>query len=122
MTESLLVLDTNICLYYLGGRLVDPLPLGQYFVSIITEMELLSYPHLSTDEEKQIHIFLNHLIVIGIENEIKQLAISFRKNYKIKLPDAVIAATARFLDATLLTNDQKLTNLTEIKTQSLAII
>lgn len=38
MTESLLVLDTNICLYYLGGRLVDPLPLGQYFVSIITEM------------------------------------------------------------------------------------
>ncbi len=122
MTESLLVLDTNICLYYLGGRLADSLPLGQYFVSIITEMELLSYPHLSTDEEKQIQIFLNHLIVIGIENEIKQLAISFRKNYKIKLPDALIAATARFLDATLLTNDQKLTNLTEIKTQSLAII
>ncbi len=85
-------------------------------------MELLSYPPLTTDEEEQIQIFLNHLIIIGIENNIKESAISFRKKYNFKLPDALIAVTALSLDATLLTNDQKLTNLTEIKIQSLAII
>jgi len=38
------LLDTNIALYLLGGRLEAPLPSGEYGVSVITEMELLSWP------------------------------------------------------------------------------
>jgi len=48
------ILDTNIVLYFLGARLANPLPSGQYFISVITEIELLSYPSLSPDEEIQI--------------------------------------------------------------------
>lgn len=40
------VLDTNAVLYLLGGRLAEPLPEGRYFASVMTEMELLSYPLL----------------------------------------------------------------------------
>lgn len=47
ISQPLIVLDTNIALYYLGGRLTTPLPSGLYHASIITEMELLSYPNLS---------------------------------------------------------------------------
>jgi hypothetical protein len=36
------VLDTNAILYLLGGKLAHPLPTGQYFISVISEMELLS--------------------------------------------------------------------------------
>jgi hypothetical protein len=36
------VLDTNAILYFLGGKLAQPLPTGQYFISVISEMELLS--------------------------------------------------------------------------------
>jgi len=38
------VLDTNAILYFLGGKVAQPLAPGRYFVSVISEMELLSYP------------------------------------------------------------------------------
>ena len=116
MSQALIVLDTNVALYYLGGRLINTLPAGQYFVSVITEIELLSYPSLSSDQEVLIRDFLTHVTVMGLDSNIKDLAIALRKTYRLKLPDAVVAATAKFLNAMLLTNDIKLTNLTEINT------
>jgi predicted nucleic acid-binding protein len=47
------LLDTNIVLYLLGGRLAAPLEKGPYYVSVITEMELLSYPDLTDETEMQ---------------------------------------------------------------------
>ena len=35
------LLDTNVALYLLGGRLAVPLPVGDYGVSVLTEIELL---------------------------------------------------------------------------------
>ena len=122
MTQALILLDTNVVLYFLGGRLAHPLPLGQYFVSVITEIELLSYPSLSPDEETQIRDFLTKITVVGIESNIKELAITLRKQYRLKLPDAIIAATAQSLNVTLFTNDARLANLTEINAQSVQIL
>jgi predicted nucleic acid-binding protein len=119
--QPVIVLDTNIILYLLGCRLANPLPLGQYFASIITQIELLSYSSLSSEEEKQIINFLDCITVIGIDNNIKNLAIVLRKKYRLKLPDAIIAATTQSLDATLFTNDIRLISLTEINTQSVEI-
>jgi predicted nucleic acid-binding protein len=47
------LLDTNVALYLLGARLAEPLPAGSYGVSVITEMELLSWPSLTADEERE---------------------------------------------------------------------
>ena len=120
--EPLILLDTNIVLYFLGGRLAAPLPVGQYVVSVITEIELLSYPSISGDEETQISNFLTKITVVGIEVKIKELTIALRKKYRLRLPDAIIAATAQSLNATLLTNDVTLAKLTEITTQSVQIL
>ncbi|MEH2144963.1 MAG: type II toxin-antitoxin system VapC family toxin [Nostoc sp.] len=109
------------CIFW-GGRLVNPLPSGQYFISMITEIELLSYPSLSLEEETQIIDFLNKITIIGIDNNIKNLTIAFRKQYKLRLADAIIVATAKSLNATLFTNDVRLANLTEINTQSVQIL
>jgi predicted nucleic acid-binding protein len=122
MTQSLIVLDTNIALYYLGGRLTTPLPNGLYHVSIITEMELLSYPNLSQAEEQQIQSFLSQLLIVNIDGPIKNIAIALRKQYRLKLPDAIVAATAQSLNALLLSNDKKLSNITTLKTQLLPIV
>ncbi|MFB2877097.1 type II toxin-antitoxin system VapC family toxin [Floridanema aerugineum] len=122
MTEPLILLDTNIVLYYLGGRLTNPLPSGNYFISVITEIELLSYPSLSADEELQIRNFLAKITVVGLDGNIKELAIAFRKNYRLRLADAIIAATAQSLNAILFTNDLRLANFTEITVQSLPIL
>ena len=116
------LIDTNVVLYLLGGRLAKPLPSGKYFISVITEIELLSYPSLNFDEEIQIRDLIEKITVISIESNIKELAITFRKEYKLKLPDAIIVATAKSLNAILLTNDVKLTKLTTINTQSVQIV
>ena len=47
------LLDTNVALYLLGGRLAAPLSTGSYGISVITEMELLAWPSLTTEEEKK---------------------------------------------------------------------
>ncbi|MBW4691071.1 MAG: type II toxin-antitoxin system VapC family toxin [Lyngbya sp. HA4199-MV5] len=121
VNQPLIVLDANIALYYLGGRLTAPLPSGSYHVSIITEMELLSYPNLSQAEEQTIRNFLAQLLIIGIDESIKSIAIALRKQHRLKLPDAMIAATAQSLNALLLTNDLKLASLTTLKTQALPL-
>ncbi|MEQ9551449.1 MAG: type II toxin-antitoxin system VapC family toxin [Coleofasciculus sp. G3-WIS-01] len=121
LTQNLILLDTNVVLYFLGGRLTNPLPSGQYFVSVISEIELLSYPSLSSDEEVQIRGFLAKITVVELESSIKDLAITFRKQYRLRLLDAIIAATAQFLNARLFTNDVRLANLSEIPTHSVQI-
>ncbi|MBD6614947.1 type II toxin-antitoxin system VapC family toxin [Komarekiella sp. 'clone 1'] len=122
LIQPLILLDTNIALYFLGGRLVNPLPSGQYFISVITEIELLSYPSFSLEEETQIIDFLNKIRVVGVDNNIKNLTIEFRKQYKLRLPDAIIVATAKYLNAILFTNDIRLARLIEINTQTVQIV
>lgn len=119
--EQLILLDTNVVLYYLGNRLIDPLPIGKYLVSVITEIELLSYPNMSDSEGLIVRDFLDNITVVGLTNNIKELAIAFRKNYRLKLPDAIVVATAKSLNANLLTNDLKLRSLTEIHSESVSI-
>ena len=121
VNKSPVLLDTNIALYYLGGRLIDPLPIGIYYISIISEIELLSYPHLNPNEEKQIQSFLSQLLIINIDRSVKITAILLRKQYRLKLPDAIIAATSQSLQATLLTNDRQLLNIESLTTQSMSI-
>ncbi|MEH2325791.1 MAG: type II toxin-antitoxin system VapC family toxin [Nostoc sp.] len=122
LTQPLFLLETNIVLYFLGGRLVNPLPSEQYFISVITEIELLSYPSISLEEETQIIYFLNKITVVGIDNNINNLTIALRKQYRLKLADAIIVATAKSLNTMLFTNDVRLANLTKINTQSMQIV
>lgn len=111
------VLDTNIILYLLGGRLAEPLPAGSYAISVISELELLAYPGLVLSEEQRIRAFLADIAVMELTQAIKDRAVDLRKRHSLKLPDAIVAATALILDATLLTNDQRLLSLPEVPTQ-----
>jgi len=121
VSQSPIVLDTNIALYHLGGRLTAPLPSGLHHAFIVTEMELLSYPNLSKIEEQRVQNFLAQLLIVGINEPIKSMAIALRKQHRLKLPDAIISATAQSLNALLLTNDLKLSSITTLQTQSLSI-
>lgn len=122
MSQPVFLLDTNIALYYLGGRLAVPLPDGQYYVSFITEIELFSYPNLSPTDEQQIRNFTAQMVIVGINDTIKHGAITLRKQHRLKLPDAIIAATAQSLGALLLTNDLKLSNLGVVQAQSMPMV
>lgn len=90
-------------------------------MSIITEIELLSYPNLTLSDEQQIQHFLTQLQILNLTESIKKTAIDLRKQNRLKLPDAIIAATALDLDAILLTNDLKLFQISTLNAQSLPL-
>ncbi len=115
------VLDTNAVLYLMGGRLAQPLPEGQYFASVVTEIELLSYPSLDAAGEERIRAFLSEITVVELTREVKEAAIQLRRQHSLKLPDAIIAATASSLEAELLTNDHKLSQLPNISSRQLRL-
>jgi predicted nucleic acid-binding protein len=127
MAQSKLVLDTNAGIFLTTHNHAE-LPLKQtldavdVFVSLITPMELLSKPGMEAAEVQAIMDFLTHVVVIPIDAPIEAAAIELRRSDpKIKLPDAIIAATAIVLGATLLTNDDQLLRLSRPGYQTQAI-
>jgi predicted nucleic acid-binding protein len=58
---------------------------------------------------------------VELNNAVKSHAIELRKHHGLKLPDAIIAATALTINATVLTNDQRLLSLSTLSTPSLAL-
>lgn len=68
-------------------------------------MELLGFPLNNTLEEQYLQGIIDSLIVIPLSEDIVILTIALKKQNKIKLPDAIIYATAQKLDAILLTNN-----------------
>lgn len=115
------VLDTNIVLYLLGGRLAQPLPPGEYAVSVITEMELLSFPTLTTSEEATVREFIGSLDLVELSPDVRAIAVRLRKVHRLKLPDAIVAATAIRLGADLFTNDERLSSTPGLRTKSLEL-
>ena len=115
------VLDTNVVIYAQKGSLVAPLPHGRYFVSIITEIELLSFPDLTSEQERMLLDVLGDLSVVGIDPEVKRRTIELRRRYRLRIPDAIIAATALTVDADLLTNDAALAEVADLRCRAVSV-
>jgi predicted nucleic acid-binding protein len=108
-----IVPDSNIIIGFLDNREGIPdlnnLPNDTALhISVITELELLSFSKLDAAAEDVILRFLSDLTVMPLTEAIKQKTITFRRATNRKLPDSIIAATAIVLGATLLTQDNDL--------------
>jgi len=120
MNGNNILLDTNACLYILSDKnkakiLVE----NTIYISFVTELEILSYPEISEYEQNIILKFISKIEIIDIDQTIKKNTIELRKKYKLKLPDAIISSTALAMNLVLITNDNKLHKITEIKSQSI---
>ena len=121
--SAILAFAAGVVIYLLSGRLASPLPEGRYNVSIITEIELLSFHQLSDSEEQQILEMLQSINKISLTDDVSHKTIQIRRhNNKLKLPDAVIAATTIINDAILLTNDQVFSSINGLKTQTVKLL
>lgn len=115
MSGTRCLLDTNVVIGLLKQHtaaiaLIEShqLDLNQVAISQITRMELLGYPSLPKEEERQILGFLQSCRVLVIDETVEQCAIQLRRSSNCKLPDAIIAATALAHQLTLLTLDERL--------------
>ncbi|GHT15540.1 hypothetical protein AGMMS4956_15740 [Bacteroidia bacterium] len=103
------LIDTNILIYILQGN-----PIVRYFaqeevlaISCITEMEVQGKYNLLENEKSIITRVLEKCHIIDINYSIKQLTIQIKQAAKVKLPDAIIAATALQQGLTLVTADKE---------------
>lgn len=109
------VADTNALLYvFKKNPCMLPYlncPIG---VSVITEMELLSFKNISQEEEFYFRKMLTHCAITSLSENIKERSIFIRRTYGTKLPDAIIAATALELEVPLITADKGFSKITEL--------
>ncbi len=110
MNGNKIFLDTNIVIYILSGKskYIELVKDKDIFVSIITELELLSYDFDTNSDEIKTRNFLEFTNIVGINKNIKELTISVRKKYNLKLPDSIILATALNKNIDLETKDKDL--------------
>jgi predicted nucleic acid-binding protein len=109
--------DTNPMIYLLDGNkdIAKLLDSKQIYLSVITELELFGKPNLSVRDSKVIEVLLDECFVIDINREIKHIYREVKQQHNIKLPDAIIAATAIYLDIPLLTFDKGFKNVSNLK-------
>ncbi len=104
------LLDTNVILDFMGNKLpvkskvlLSEIIDDQINLSAVNKMELLGFAKV----EQEIVDFVNFSEVYPIDDEVIDKTIVLRKKYKIKLPDAVIAATAIVNEFTLVSHNFK---------------
>ena len=117
MNGSSLLIDTNIALYLLNGdqTLAELLNGLDVYVSFISELELLGYQGIEQTENEKIIGFLKECIIIDINQAIKELTIDLKQSHRIKLPDAIIAATSLYMNIPLISADTGFEKLTQIQ-------
>lgn len=107
--------DSNVVIAYLGG---EPSVLKQtkiwrekgtsFFLPIIVEAEVLSCSALTAEDIVRTEKFLvENFISIPMGRETARKAASLRRLYRLKLPDAFIAATALMTRTQLVTRNVK---------------
>ena len=76
--------------------------------SVITRLELLSFPNLSPVDEAALNTLLGAMVCLNLSDIIQAETIHIRRQRSVKLPDAMILATAKAHELELLTLDLKL--------------
>ena len=79
--------------------------------SVISRIELLSYPSLTAADENVIRAMLGQMTCLPLIPLIEEYTVMIRRSRKVKLPDALILATAKVHGLTLLTLDKRLESL-----------
>lgn len=80
-------------------------------ISVITEIEALSWINPDKSKEKILREFVNDANVLTISPDVVSNCVAIRRSRKMKTPDAIIAATAISSNLTLVTCDADFNNI-----------
>ena len=107
MNGNSLLLDTNIVLYLVNvdDVLAELLNKKKLYLSFISQLELLGFKGITSKQQNEVGKFIQEYIVIDINEEIKRQVIHLRRSTRLKLPDSIVFATARYLSLPLVTAD-----------------
>ena len=103
------LIDTNILIDYLAGTEAARQELARYgapAISAITWMEVLVGAR-SAEEAAALRSFLARFERLPIDDAVSEAAVSIRREQGIRLPDAIIWATAQVAQALLVTRNTR---------------
>ncbi|MCO6487004.1 MAG: type II toxin-antitoxin system VapC family toxin [Phaeodactylibacter sp.] len=117
MSGSSLLIDTNIALYLLDGdtTIAELLNGRDVHVSFITELELLGFQDIKEEDRSIIEELLNTCIIVDLNQAIKGITIDLKQKYKLKLPDAIIAATSIYMNLPLISADKDFDRISDLQ-------
>ena len=101
------VFDKNIVIDYLREIPQASAEFGRYDEKVISVVTWIEVMVGATDRESQTRATLAGFEIMDIDRDIAERAAVVRRQHRIKLPDAIIWATARALDLTLVTRNTK---------------
>lgn len=114
-----IVLDTNAVIYLLSGKITQQeIEADEIIISFVTEIEYKVYDKFSEFEKNKFEMFKSRITTNYINKDAENLVneiVNIRKKHKLKLPDAIIAATALTNHATLITNDREFSKIQTLK-------
>jgi predicted nucleic acid-binding protein len=103
------LIDTNAIIDYLNDKLPEK---SAAFIdkidsqlSVISRMELLAWPNATNEQLNVLQAFVATSNVFSLPEPVVVESIRIRKSYRIKLPDAIIAATTMGFELTLITRN-----------------
>ncbi|MGV0027094.1 PIN domain-containing protein [Phormidesmis priestleyi] len=120
MSGSRHLLDTNaiIALLQRNQQMLQQLQNSEWIgISIISQLEFLSFSGLTEGDRQLFNQFLQRIEVVGLnpdQVDLIKLAIQLRRKYRLPLPDIIIAATAIRSNASLVTADKQLQTIQEV--------
>ena len=100
--------DTNILIDYLNGVDAARREINRYeqcLISPITWMEVMVGADPGTDIS--VRAFLARFSQVPVTSEVAEQAVELRRRHRLRLPDAIIWASARVEGALLVTRDIK---------------
>lgn len=107
--------DTNFLIYiHEGNRIVEPFLEYNFGISFISEIELLGFPGISKPDEVKLKLLLNDCFQLEWSAKLKNQTIRLKQKYSLKLPDAIISATALEFNLPLVTADKGFSKITEL--------
>ena len=108
MSGERVVVDTSVLIDLAGGDQTSAIALDglEVTISVIAFIEFLSWPKLTESGLTIAKALLHQYTIENIGPAIRDYAAWIKRTYKLKLPDAVIAATAKHLNAPSITRDK----------------
>ncbi len=107
--------DTNFIIHLnQGNPLIEPFLDYNFGVSFVSEIELLGAFSISKNKKNQLAEILKDCIILEMDTQIKEACITLRQQYKIKIPDAIIASTAIIYKIPLITSDRDFKKVKEL--------
>ena len=108
----MVLLDSNVVIYSTQAApefdaLRRYLLINPHCVSLITYIEVLGFHEINENDKATLGIFFDAVPVLSVTSEIATQAVRLKQNQKMKLGDALIAATAIEHDMALVTRNTK---------------